>query len=664
MPQFLITGPDGSQYRVSGDNEQGALQALQAHLGTDPATNQPPGVPAYSPPGVQGYDPETGEVTPQYGRAGSAAMGAADTATLGFGDEVASYLGSLLTGEPRDQVLSEMRQDANAAQKQNPGSYLAGQAAGALAGGAGLAKSGLSLSANAIRSGAGLGRTALASGIEGAALGAAHGFGSGEGVDNRIANAGLGIGVGGILGAGAPLAIAGASAAGNAIAAPLLARLHPEDYAAQAFAAGIKRSGIAPDDIPAILSRATNDGQDMFNVADALGHSGQRMLSTIARNPNDMRQTVADTLTDRQMGQGERLSNFLAEGFGAPDTAAQRAATLRGQRGAQAATNYDAARSAAGPVNLTDTIGKIDALLGRDPIMGDTALSAGPLGQRLMALRNQLQSGGEQLVDFNRVLNIKGDLYNAMKDNPRVANEMRPVYNALDQALENASDAYRNANDSYRAASQVMDAVDRGTGAASGRTRASDNIAMFNSLTPDEQNAFRAGYVDPLIARTENAAVSPSTNKARGLMTTKTGQEFPVFAAPGQADQLGNRIAREQRMFETANAALGGSKTADNLADAAEMSKFDPGVMVNLFRGRPLQAAIDSVVKLANEAKGMPPSVMDQLAKTLLETNPDAARAMIGKASGQAARADGRRALANAILINMGSSAAGRLAAP
>ena len=57
-------------------------------------------------PHVPGYDPKTGEVAPQYGPLGSAAMGAADAGSLGFGDELASYLGSLISGKPRDQVLS------------------------------------------------------------------------------------------------------------------------------------------------------------------------------------------------------------------------------------------------------------------------------------------------------------------------------------------------------------------------------------------------------------------------------------------------------------------------------------------------------------------------------------------------------------------------------
>ena len=47
MPTFQITGPDGKQYRVSGENAEGALSALQQHVGapapsiTDAVTDIP-----------------------------------------------------------------------------------------------------------------------------------------------------------------------------------------------------------------------------------------------------------------------------------------------------------------------------------------------------------------------------------------------------------------------------------------------------------------------------------------------------------------------------------------------------------------------------------------------------------------------------------------------
>ena len=56
----------------------------------------------------------------------SAASGAADVATFGFGDEMASVVGSALTGEDQGRVLKEVRANQKKAFDDNPGSYIAG----------------------------------------------------------------------------------------------------------------------------------------------------------------------------------------------------------------------------------------------------------------------------------------------------------------------------------------------------------------------------------------------------------------------------------------------------------------------------------------------------------------------------------------------------------
>jgi hypothetical protein len=142
------------------------------------------------------------------------------------------------------------------------------------------------------------------------------------------------------------------------------------------------------------------------------------------------------------------------------------------------------------------------------------------------------------------------------------------------------------------------------------------------------------------------------------LMTEKTGQEFPAFAAPGRADQMGTRIAREQRMFETANAALGGSKTADNLADAADLNKFDPSIMTHLLHGRPVAAAVSAIMKAINESRGLPPSVLTRLSQALMETNPAAAQLLLSTGTQRGLSAAGRKAMYGSIITKLTSAAA------
>jgi hypothetical protein len=179
-----------------------------------------------------------------------------------------------------------------------------------------------------------------------------------------------------------------------------------------------------------------------------------------------------------------------------------------------------------------------------------------------------------------------------------------------------------------------------------------------------EQSAFRAGYADPLISRVEASSLSPTTNRARPLITEKTGQEFPAFAAPGKGEQMGRRIAREQRMFDTSNAALGGSKTADNLADAIDLNQFDPGVMSSLFRGDIKGIALGMVAKALNEGKGLPPRVITQLGKSLMETNPEAAQRLLTAGTNTVNNLARQKAVLGEVMTLLGASGAGRLAAP
>jgi hypothetical protein len=351
-----------------------------------------------------------------------------------------------------------------------------------------------------------------------------------------------------------------------------------------------------------------------------------------------MRQQIADFLLGRQSSQGERLANFLSEGFAAPDTAAARTEALTRTRDNAAAANYARARKSAGTVDPTEAIKAAD-----DFVM--------PGAQRIMSPRNNIRDdsveaavnkaksfltdGTSILSDFQSAFRAKLEL-DAMVDRaaavPTVQRQLIPIRNKLDDALAAASPEYAGARDMYHKQSQVIDAVDTGKLAASPRTRADNNLRDFAVLTPEQKSAFRAGYVDPHIAKVEAASSSPTTNKARMLLTTKNKEEFPAFAVPNKADEMMRRLGREQSMFETGNAALGNSKTADNLADMEDISNFDPAVMARLFRGDVLGAAAQGAKQAMQLGKGLPPRVVERLGKTLIETNPDAAATVLRQA--------------------------------
>lgn len=403
----------------------------------------------------------------------------------------------------------------------------------------------------------------------------------------------------------------------------------------------------------------------MFNVADAMGYQGRRTLSTIVRNPNDARQGVVEQLMRRQTGQGDRLANYLAEGFDAPDTAAQRLDALKDLRQKTADMHYDAARAEGGAVDLSPVIKHIDDILrpGVQQLVDPADnLARDSIERTLMGYRARMTDGQSVLTDFNRALNLKTDVGDAAEKAGGNASRILGQLNSkLDGALEEASPMYRASNDTYRQHSKVIDAIEAGKKAASSRTRAADNIPAFGNMSADEQAAFRPGYVDSHIARIEAASASPTTNKARPLISEKTSKEFPAFANPEKAAEMGRRINREQKMFETMNEALGGSKTANNLADAADMGNFDPEIISKLTRGNWKEAAFAQLGKMIDPNKTATRAVSDRLSQILLETDPakipDAFKGMLARAKEVAHQ----KAIMTGIVNTFGADAIPRL---
>lgn len=309
---FLSLSPE--QQEATVDEIAQSLGAQQSRV--DPATNQPRGVPEYVPPGVEGYDPQTGEVTRQpQGRLSSAAYGAADAATFGFGDELASYLGSAITGDPRDQVLSEIRSQQKQAQADNPGSYLAGQLGGGLA--QGVATGGAGFGTSAARAGGGLGKVAFGSAIDGALYGGAYGAGSAvEG--ERLSGAGMGAGTGFLVGGAMPVVAAGVSKAARKAISPFTANAE-RTAAAQALRA---------EGVPVTAGQITGNRRLRFaeaelggrKAADVMDNQAEAFSKAVLKragiNASKATPEVIDTAFDQV---GKRFDSLAAKSMVRPD---------------------------------------------------------------------------------------------------------------------------------------------------------------------------------------------------------------------------------------------------------------------------------------------------------------------------------------------------------
>ena len=592
-----------------------------------------------------------------------------------LGDEAAAWIESRVLGRgDYDDRLAANRGRQAQLEEQNPGLALGADITGALLpmGGVGMAGKGMGL----------LSRMAL-SGVSGAGQGGLYGFMEGEGAEDRLSDAGRTAMIGGGIG----FAVPGVTSAVRSVAGPILepakAALGVGNArrASRAIGEAVESSGKTRAQIEAEIAQALADGQPEFVLADALGHPGQRQMSSLARRPGPGRTEIVDFLEGRQLNQGDRLAGFIGDSFGfrgksvEPGTAivpqghkfldtpsdvlsrpqrsaAQTTKALTAARGASADVAYSAAREGADAVDVRGALAAIDDRLG--PMANDAGVTGGPIDAKLAGFRKRLAGDGAELSDFGRVLDVKKDIQDAIGEATRAGrnNEARllgRVATELDAALENASTGYRKANDEFARASRVIDAVDEGSDMASPRRRASDTTARFASMTPDQQAAARIGYGDRQLAGIE-AAAGPYTNRARPFTSNKSMQERAAMAL--DPERLERRIQRENVMFETRRQAIGGSQTADNLADNA--SGVDASAVVNILSGN-FGAGLRQVLTAASQmTKGQNKETRQIIARALMARDP---QAVLTEATKRTNSDQTRRAIVDALLSAAGQKA-------
>lgn len=601
MPDFNFTGPDGKSYSITGPDgatPQQAFAMLQQHLGSPPVS-----------------------ANAQADTAGAAAQGAVDLPIVGpllkgGSARAAAGIRSLMPGggSYADELKAVQGYQDQLSQA-HPTAEGLGRVAGTVGASVPLAMTGPGAAL------LGLGARTLPGQM---AAGAASGAGIGSADALARGNSPVGEGVtGGLIGAALPPVLRGAGALASPLISNISARLNPEGYAATQVARALQESGRTPAEIDAALAAANREGQGgVFTAADAMGNAGQRLLSTVARSPGEGRTAVVEALEGRQAGQGRRVANQLAEGFGGPQTAAQTETAMTGARDTRANAEYDWAREGAGPVDLSRTIANIDATLA--PGLNQIARPASGLANdsietALQNVRNRLTDGRSMLTDFTAVQRVRGDLADQVQSavqrgQGNRARMLGGVLRQIDGAMENASPGFLQANQNFAQASRNIDAIGQGRAAAT-RGRTEDTIPAFRNLPAAGQDAFRAGYADPLIADAQGPA--SGVNKARFSTSDAFRDEAAAIAPMTSGARMANQLAREQTMFETRNAALGGSKTADNLADQAAAG-IDPTIIMHAISGNHMGVMRGLVNSAQNVLSGNTAAVRQQIARILL----------------------------------------------
>lgn len=555
------------------------------------------------------------------------------------------------TLDPREAYSYAKAREDLIMDKSRENTGLAGTAVEALGGAVsagGLAKNGVTAARyvpEAVSGVRGFLARSAASGADAAGIGLFSGAMEGNGLQERATNAAKGAGVGFGVGAVTPGVIGAAKVIASPVISQLLARLNPKNYAEAQVARALSEGKISPQEVEAMLVQADKEGQGVFNVADTMGNSGQRLLSTVTRSPGQGRTDVVAALDSRQGDQGRRLAGALREGFDAPLTAEETRAGMQANADFEAGHNYAPVKRETAPIDVSEPVAIANRAISpaadrlataQGAVPTDLAARAGieraesalrdPIANSLKEARSYLAAptltSSNVGQAFRAKVNIDQMIAKATENGQgALVGELIPIKSALDNALARTSSNYAAARDAYKLAQKRIEALDLGKKLGSQLGQPEDAIRTFNALPDVEaQQAFRAGYVDPQIAQVKNAAFG--TNKARPFTSDAVRQEFDAFAAPGKAEQLQRQIARENTMFQTRNQAMGGSKTADNLNDDAAMAVSPEviGVIKNIVTGNFGGAVRTAISAGKNGLTGNTAAVRQEVANILLQT--------------------------------------------
>lgn len=596
-------------------------------------------VPEYSPPGVEGYDASTGEVTPQIGMGGSFMQGAADTATFGFGDEIASGLGSLLTGTPRDQVLSEMRNTQQAAQEQNPGSFLTGQIAGGVA--QGVAGRGIPVMQS-------LGGRVLQGMGLGAAAGGAYGAGSGEDAQSRAMGAleegAKGLAVGGAF----PLLAAGAGrvyqSARNAMSANPVAR----------------QAGASPESLRMLGDVMASDGSLGPRGASNMSRAGSdAMLADAGPNARAVLDTAiqrggpgglaARTAIDQRVARGARdVTGALDSALGAPQGVQTAQRTIRDA--ARPAVNEAYERAYSLPIDYSSQAGReVEDIFKRmPPSMTRRAVQQANELMRWDGLPKQIMAdiADDGAVSFREMPNVvqadfvKKALDQIVQDGTdelsgklsseallasRVARDLR-------NAVGDAVPAYREALETAADPLSRQSAIRLGSRLLSPSMTRDQVEEAVKSMSKPERQALAQGVrsqIDDAMARVSRTVMDGNTDAREAIKALKdlssraNRDKLSMAIGEGPADSLFREMDRIATSFDLRASVADNSKTFARLATNERVSDVagQGGAWSAAKQGEPLNATKRIIQALTGETgaaiKGREDEVYNELARLL-----------------------------------------------
>jgi hypothetical protein len=666
MPTLNIDGVgrvkvDDSFLSLSPEEQAKTVDEIAAQLGSAKPTVSETPKPQAKEPDTSTFDSLTA------GAEQGIFLGATDEITSGLLTPVEMVKGAI-TGEDRgkgfleragssyNRLMDFQRDKLRSAQESHPVAYGVGEVTGGAVAGGGLAKGGATLAGRATtlpgKVGAGI--------AEGAGYGGVYGFNTGDGLDDRLRGAASGAVAGGAIGGAVPATGAVLGAIAKPVRDAVHARVSPKGYAQQKVAERLAAGGMTPTQAGQRIADAQTRGTSL-SLADTGGKSARSLLRTATNIPGPAQDRVTTQLNLRAMQQGDKLKTLVRDTFADPDgfiTAKDKLATAMK---AKADPLYTKAYQKSVPMTP-----EIAELLNRPA--GKAALK-----RAIELAKNEgidLQGAPNTLVldytkrGFDDMVKGQTDLAGKVTNEGRIFNNLK---NQLRDHVARWNPDYKKALSIWSEGSGINDALDWGRTKAAGLSPEAVQKAL-GGMSEAEKKAARIGFADHLRQQIDRAGFTHNAILRIFSNRQNAGVLRELFDNPSQFSEFRKTIFDMARQRSTYEAVKGNSTTVRQALDVADAGGLNEtvGLVATTAREGPISAGIQFIATRLKMLGGLTPKVADEIAKTLMERDPQAVQQVsqhLGRIAQQNLTAEQRRQAVGAVLrtiLPMQAVSAGR----
>lgn len=614
--------------------------------------------------------------------ADSFVRGAADTVSFGLADEAAALgdrynpldpenyssptraletLGHLnpITGmidtakqmiAPDEKMESKLRQQrAFQAQRDDidPIASTTGRVSGALLGAGALMKARAPFMA-ALPAEASLAAKTAQSAKAGALYSGLYGFGSGEGIEDRLTEGATQAAIGTAIGGTLPLVASTASAITKPFRDAITGFTRPEAFASRKVVERLAADQKTPDQAAMLMARTPG-----MNLADVAGDSTRGLLRTAYNVPGKAQTKMRARLNIRQMQQGDRIKKAVRQTLADPDGYLYAKDEIENEAKTLAAPLFEEANSIAIPFSKN---------------LEDALLT--PAGRKALSIahniaENEQKPFRQMFIDIEgngrRVPDVRAWEYIRQAMDDMIQAEIDPITKRMTSAgraivgLQNrifkevraANTPYDDALKIWSGSHKLDNALEAGREALKQSPEATKR--MMSTMSEADKRMFRVGLANAIRDKVSGTSVMHNALFKFFSTSDNIANLRSAFNDPEQFKAFRQAMMAEANKRETYNA-LGNSTTTKQALDAAEAGGLQESteLLKDVASGSFIRGTLKYIGSHMKMLGGFTPEVADRVAQKLMTVDPAMVRKItteLAKIRGQQISADQKRQL-------------------